>query len=616
MLVVQHQQQVNMGTNRLQQILGVDTSKISVNTDTLLKINIDGKEKLLPPDEINKIVNVGERFDIERQRSSFYRILGTITPLVSNPLFNLDDASLGDLYTWAGFNFRDPSSNEYRFLDTTYPRDNDISDINDLTYSQAIKKYLKERDGWFGYTDPDISKPNLCNFLDMEPKRERFLFVSDISPYHAPSSPPVKNWELTITYPKLMDKTHNVVLGGLLIIDAMPVVVSTRSMIAFGMPCLHNLSVGDSVLVTGTTGYDGIHVVVRTGLDNGDLKDYYFVVDLPPTGIVSGNSRIKRMFGGKESEYYFRIFRKIKTRNASVIETDDYETYQLSFSENIYSDTISQFVFNEDIDVDGLTDNLGRPISEIYLTTIKTDSNNLFGIVSSGFETPFISNLNTSNTNTYLLDVPAINKIHNGGTSPFTSHIPLEANVTINNNNSISNNNDFYGDLVEYNANEVREYILADVSHRFNTLNRETASPLSYVSAIGSTPTTISVNLGPRQEGYFYKPHHLIKIRDYSSYIEQGDIFTEGVPDYAVNLGDGRYLWRDLLDIGFNESNANSLDYPFLNGCHYMYDNYCFYVRRQDPFDNWGLFYATFPSDPIGDRMTDNFTTNSADDVC
>jgi hypothetical protein len=57
-----------------------------------------------------------------------------------------------------------------------------------------------------------------------------------------------------------------------------------------------------------------------------------------------------RVYGGQDSEYFFRKFRKIKTRITNV-GIDDYETYKLSFSENSFSDSISQFVFNEDIDI-------------------------------------------------------------------------------------------------------------------------------------------------------------------------------------------------------------------------------------------------------------------------
>lgn len=591
-----------MNTDRIKQRLGVETSKQSVNTDTYLNINLEGKERLLPSDEINHVVNVGDRFDIERQRSKYYRVIGTINPTISNVLFNLNNPANTDLYTWAGFN-------SIAFLDTSYPKDNDVADITDYTYTQAIKNYLVERDGWFGYTDPDITKSGLCNYLDMEPKRERFSFIPDVNCFTGGTTP-IKNWELTITYPKVVDSGHTMVNGGLLIVEMVPVVVATRNMVAFGMPCLHNLTIGSSVIITGTTGFDGEHVVVRTGLDNGDLKDYYFVIDLPATsGTISGLSRMIRLFGGVQSQYYFRKFRKIKTKSSTIIETDDYETYKLAFSENIYNDSISQFVFNEDIDISNLTDNLGRPLSELFLTVVKTDSASLFGSVSSGIETPFMATLNTSGTNTYLQDIPAINKIHNGGSIPFQTHVALETNLNIG-------NYDFYGDLAEYNSNEVRETILGEVSHRFNTLNRETGPTLNYNSSLGTTPTTISTLLGPRQEGYFYKPHHQIKIREYSNYVEQGDQFTEGIPDYAISLPDGRYLWRDILDIGFNESNAETLDYPFLNGSHYMYDNYCFKVRRQDPFGHWNLFWSNFPADPIGDTMTDKFIVNSEDDVC
>ena len=55
-----------MGTYRTQQRLNNETSTKDTNSDTFLKINLNGKERLLPPDQINKILNVGERFNFER----------------------------------------------------------------------------------------------------------------------------------------------------------------------------------------------------------------------------------------------------------------------------------------------------------------------------------------------------------------------------------------------------------------------------------------------------------------------------------------------------------------------------------------------------------------------
>ena len=601
-----------MSTERKQIRLSVENSKESLNTDSYVKINIDDSERLLPPGVITKIVDAAERFDFERQKSTYYRILGTINILASNPLFNLNDSGAYlDLYTWKGFNYVNQNG-DYRFTDSVYPN--------------VIKKFLKENDGWFGYYDPDITKAGFCNYFDMEPKRERFSFIKDVNPYHNPTGQPVKNWELTITYPAVSDSGHTMVNGGLLLVDVQPAVVATRQMSAISAGCLHNLAIGDLVRITGSNGYDGDHLVIRTGLDNGDLKDYYFVIDIPtsPFNTIDFDSRMKKVVNDKESVYYFRKFRKVKTRNTPVIETDDYETYRVAFSENSYQDDITQFVFNEDIDVSDLVDNLGRPITELYLTVIKTDSNGLFTQIKSGIELPFIPQLNTSSSsNPYLLDIPVINKIHNSNALPFPSHTPLEFNVTINNNNNITNNNDYYGDLVEYNEAELREYVLAHVSHRFNTRNRETSPPMTYITipanpyTTPTTPaTTVTTNLGPRQEGYFYKAHHLIRIKQFSAYIEQSDANTIGIPSYAVALGDGTYLWRDVLDVGFNQVDGTALNYPFLNGCHYRYDNYCFYVRRQDPFDNWDLYHSTYPSDPVGESITDKFTINSAEDVC
>ena len=603
-----------MSTERTKQRLASQNSKKSVNTDTLLKINLEGSERLLPTNQINHIVNVAEQFNKERQSCNYYKILGTINPLVSNCLFNLSDSSDSDNFTYAVFNRVAPVN----FLSRSYPVDTDLNDEEDLTYVNSINYYLKERDGWFGYYDPDITKKALCNFIDMEPKRERFSFLLDYNPYKNTNNLEyVKNWELTITYPSSSFSGHPMVQNGLLIIDTETVTVSDRQMTAFAVPCKHNLQSGDIVKISGSNGlvnFNGEHTVYSVGLPNGDLKEYYFVLDLPNTATITSNTRFKKVINGVDSRYYFRIFKKIKTKTAAVIETDDYETYQTAFSQNTFNDPIIQFVFNEEIDITNLVDNLGRPLSELYLTTIKTTSNKLFTEIKSGIESPFIPILNNSGSIPYLLNVPVIQKIHNGSNNPFASHNPLESNVNIN-------INDFFGDLVEYNETTLNEVILADIQHRFNTTNREIPNQtIQQVVSIGTddNPTllTAPLTLGPRQEGYYYQPHYRIQIRTFSNYIEDADPVVDEIPSYAVQRADGKYIWRDYQPIGFNDGDSETLDYPFLNGAHYRYQNYNFKLKRQDPYGNWGLIYTDFPSDKIGDRITNRFTVNTSDNVC
>jgi hypothetical protein len=562
---------------KIKQILGKFKSKQSVNSDTFINLQISSDGKILPQDEINKVLDLGEQFNIERQSTTYYRILGKINPLISNVLFN----TTGTNNCWQIFNTPLFTVND---LDKDEPF---------LTFGESIKKNLKEIDGWYGYFSPILTGATLCNFYDMEPTRERFSFISDTTNI---SNTQIKNWELTITYPYSSDTEHFIVKNGLIIIDAIPVIVGGKKMTALNVPVFHNLLNGGTVRISGTT-MDGEYDIKRVGLDDGSLKDNYFCIDVDPTKIIiSSNSRMIKVYNGINSEYYFRKFKKIKTRSSSIIEIDDYEIYKLAFSENIYSDDVFQFMFNEDIDINGLLDNLGRPLSELYLTIIKTNSNNIFSNISSGIEVNYIPELNNIFSRPYLKNIPVIQKIHNSsGVNIPDSSVPLENNINIG-------DTDFYGDIVEYNKTTVEEIILSDVYHRFNTINRET--------------TTNNIVSGPRPEGYFYKAHQLIKIRDFSSYIEEGSNLTAGKPDYSVNLGDGRYLWRDLLDIGRVDIKKNTVDYPFVNGCHYIYQNYSFDVRRQDPFDDWDLYHASFPADPIGNPMDNSFNINSSNNVC
>ena len=102
---------------------------------------------------------------------------------------NVKDSTKLDQFTIAGFN-------NIIFLDTSYPFDNDTLDLTDLTFQQVFQTKLLEKEGWFGYYDPEVSKTALCVWYDMEPKRERFDFYLDKNPYNGIINQlPEKNWE-------------------------------------------------------------------------------------------------------------------------------------------------------------------------------------------------------------------------------------------------------------------------------------------------------------------------------------------------------------------------------------------------------------------------------------
>jgi hypothetical protein len=609
-----------MSNDRIRYRLRSTNSQLSTDTDTFIKLNLEGSRRLLPKNEINETVNSAEVFNKERQSSKKYRVLGTIKPLVSNVLFNMTsnynsntDFSDSESYGWSIFNdikFRKDPIDDYN---------DDTGQYSGLTYPQSYKKFLKEKDGWFGFYNPDILLTGNCDFYTMEPKKERFTFK--------PSSN--KKWELTLTYPFSADTTHYLVVNGLKIIGSQTVSIGGRDRVVFSTAVRHNLKQGDLVNITGLnpTSFDGRYRILRTGLDDGSMRDYYFSVDIDPTSINVTTAYFRRVLGGTqngfESRYYLRLFKKITTVNTNInngiVEDDDYEIYQAAFSNTIFNDEVCQFVFNEDIDVGNIRDNLGRPISEMFLTIVKTRDNNFSTPIQAGLDCGLVNGIIVTNTQNPIPDVRQLRDGPVGLTNYNDSPIPLTPNVNFN-------DDIFYGDIVEYNDYELIENVLGVVGHRFNTEDRiSDGIQLGLGCLINSNSAKCIA--GPRHEGYFYYPHHRIKIRDFSTYIEQGNANTIGIPDYALDLGDGRWLWRDLLDIGVNDGQEETLNYPFLNGAHYMYQNFCFPVRRQDPYGQYDLYYGyetdqnggqvNFePYDIVGVGITNNFDVNSAEDAC
>jgi len=553
------------------------SSQRAVNEDTFDKVHLESKSNLVPMGETNKVINVGEQFNTERQDSKYYRITGSFNTLFNNTLFNTTGTN-----SWTTFN-----QNAFRVIPNGDM--NDSSD--DLTYREAVSKYWMENNGWFGYNDPNPANQKLCTWVDMEPRRELF----SLTPKNLD-----KNWELTITYPTKLggmegDYFHPIVNGGLFLIDVSQTVIGERDMLTFATPVKHNLKQGDAVDLSGLlindgsstlSPYNGQYSVIRLGKDNGDEKEYYFSVDIEELIATDSTSRMSKMVNGRKSSYYVRVFTKIKTQFTNVIEDDDYEIYPLAFGQTIYEDKAQQFVFNEDIDISDLKDNLNRPLSEIYLTIVKTSTNG-FTPIKSGVKMPLFTNAANNN------GLSDINRITNDS----NSHIPLDENVLID-------NDAFYGDVVEYSVFELKETVLGDVYHRFNTFNRESGGNVD------------GIYLGLRYEGYMYKPHHKIKIREYSNYIEQGNFSTLNKPSYATSLNDGRYIWRDLLDIGLNDTQETYLDYPFLNGSHYINSCITLPLFRQDPFGFYGLQWGSYPTEAQGNMMDDKVITKTSQDVC
>ena len=221
-----------------------------------------------------------------------------------------------------------------------------------------------------------------------------------------------------------------------------------------------------------------------------------------------------------QSEYYFRIFRKLpnlkfatdpinddKVDNGEVFEqyvaenatTDgimdkfDSEWYNLAFANTIYGDKITQLTYTDSLDIKCLKDNLGRPLTSVYATIVKkncgyekwyspapqydnvdffggddVEYSHCFGKVTSGVECLVYDDDDdvVREKKKILSDVTLITNIND-------SSKELEKYIFKNDSIDGIRDDEFFGDVVEFNPTEYTEKVLGDVNFRFNTAQRE-----------------------------------------------------------------------------------------------------------------------------------------------
>lgn len=325
----------------------------------------------------------------------------------------------------------------------------------------------------------------------------------------------------------------------------------------------------------------------------GDAKKYYIVEDkYVNLDEDAQNISYKKVVNGIECEYYVRIFSKVPNfRFASGDTSSEYEIYKnngekiriyqdkeydfeshvssLAFAKNVYGDDISELVFTDDIDISNLRDNLGRPLTTVYLTIVKNNSgykewygydvnyslsgeslwtvsgissttvefSHCFGRISCG--------LVTSEESQYDNDIKSINKLNENNYYGYDIDIingdrdglyPLSGTYYINSSEVwFDIDKHYYGDLCCYDNYNAIEQSIQPILHRFNTAQRECKNSKSsqyfkqfqyerikeddfdYHSSQDKTYIIDSViynTIGnTKYEGYYYNPHHEIRIK-------------------------------------------------------------------------------------------------------
>ena len=179
-----------------------------------------------------------------------------------------------------------------------------------------------------------------------------------------------------------------------------------------------------------------------------------------------------------------------------------YTQNKIAFASNIYGDRVAQVIFNDDINISGLKDNLGRPLSTVYFMVAKTNRghkewydegittdeavefSHCFSDVTSGLDLPRdaeSTDYNVRKLYNVFVDDCANEEYYNGLLSILDeapkgdysgTPMPLESAITID-SKSVDYKDEFYGDIVEFSKADFRETVIEKVYHRFNTAQRE-----------------------------------------------------------------------------------------------------------------------------------------------
>ena len=360
------------------------------------------------------------------------------------------------------------------------------------------------------------------------------------------------------------------------------------------------------------------------------------------------NISYKKVVNGVECDYYVRVFEKVPNfKNASAVTSSEYDIYKndseliheyqdkkydfeshvsrLAFAKNIYGDDVGEIVFTDDIDISNLIDNLGRPISTLYIMFFKSNkgykewygfypekyiekridinSDNVtyshcFGMLTCGYETSDESICNSDIDSIYTINNIgessqgiSISKLNKGrGDYYYDTEIAYDVDKK------------FYGDICCYDGYNIVEESIQPIMHRFNTAQRESSKSLSNefyqkfnydniiyddydINQNFTIKTSVVDNVNQKKEGYYYKPFYPIEIKTFGSLNSVSPDFLKIIGIKKYDGENGRYYSISTLSYHYLSPGDKSMIYDTEQ------DKYYTLVTIKNNESNYKKFY-------------------------
>ena len=578
--------------------------------DLNLNVKLENDETLLREGDKNIILNLADLYNEERNKSINYKIYGKIKMVFRNMYSGYTD------YTPLLKNF-------YLINDGTSENTND-STIGFVPYNEfAFHRNDVKREIPQIKSGSTIGIPNNSPTVKI-PEDNRFTGHTSTTVMEAP----YKNWNLYLSYVYGHDTgfTMNYTLSGGTNFNfhagnGIPFRVEDNgNYYTLTSPVEHGLSQGEYIIISGgtLTGDSVVSGLTRCifYIDNVGNEIYdseKYVINIlksefnseytlnPTTQPMVLGKRCKDInnITGTTSQYYVHKHKTLTT-------IDDYILDKVGFENTIWEDERKilfenqlqendilvernrqetlLFDFKNNFNLSGITNNLGYTPTEVYVSVIFKNENGFFTYPPKvgykfNFHNDWMDNQFTGNTETSIGT-----RTFTGNTSGFTF---TGGQVT-----GLTKGTILTGAFVEYNRSEIKERIISETYHKFSH-RKTTGDGRRLFDHSQDQSSFYSLATPSNPVGYYYQPHHRIKLRELSPYIETSKL-DSSQPNTLINLPENAifdenqklWKWRDLYDHGFIDQEGNGTNFPFMNNSHYIIKNINFYLRNENSYIN------------------------------
>jgi hypothetical protein len=554
-----------------------------------LRVELEKKEILLREGDRDIVLDLSKLFDKERNESKGYKIYGKIKMIFRNMysgntnyeylrqrLYLVGDGSDGN---FSGFLPYD----EFAFL-----RRDVIRELNTPNSGSVLGSFTQN--------------------LSLVGSSGHTLVTSITAPY--------QNWNLYLSYVYTGDTTYPIsytLTGGTDISftaeDGIPFRVSSNgNYYKLTSPIEHGMSEGEFIVVSGGTLNNSVPISGRTFHIDSVGDEYHnsekYVVNVLKNEFTTGTT-LSTVILGKRctdrnnisltlSKYYVHKHKTLTDINGYIMDKVGFESALWEDEKKIIfensagvNDLIVErnrmesvlFDFKEPFILTGLTNNLGYTPTDVYVTMIFRNGEGYFDYPPKigykfNFHDSWIDN-HFSGTTSNEITLTGVTFTGNTSISGYTGY-------TFISGQTLPKGSILVGAFVEYNEYELKERIVSETFHKIVT-------PVVHFDFEQDNPAFYSGASANNLVGLYYQPHHRIKLRELSPYMETAKM-GETIIDLPENTkyfkSENIWKWRDLYDHGYVDPDGNGTNFPFLNDVHNVKLEINFYLRNEKQYIN------------------------------